>query len=1465
MDASDLKLISVSLTDLLKSVSTLVDPFDGEVFDDWLPSFESTIAFLGVKKTVDSISLPLLISRLTGEAKKLAVSMIDKTYNDAVIELKMMYPRKNISDLYKALAVPQGTLEPLEAYIHRFQHGLRTYHAVSRSNLDPSIQLILFQSGLLPAIRQPVMMAAADTLAECIKLARRAESSLATSNLLSASSAPLSTIVATVPGSSMTSNSGHDHKRFNNNRNSSSTSRSQQAGSKNNRRNGHGNGNGNAHRGNANSSKSSNACFDYHLKKNCTFRNCKYSHAALCHAFTSQGTCRYGQKCKFAHLRRKQQQQQQLVSSVITTDQITRANNDATTTSSISSVSDLYCNTASANLCGVRMVEANSVLSNESSSGKPLSISQTQAGVYLLDCMIEGLDGSFKAFLDSGATCCLVSERLASEIGTVRANDVTINQLDGSHVKSRGTCTLSLIFDKNMKLDLTFYVVDRVPHADILLGVPFLKKTTCDFVNDKLVFKSFSTSKSQSSISSVSVVPNSTMVQTLRSSFPAVFSEDLSKAALVPDCVIKLREDAKVQSVPYRINPQKAKVIDKAIDEMLALNIIQSSKSEFSSPVVLVNKKETKEMRFCVDFRRINSFIIEDRFPLPSIQSILDMLQNSKVFSIVDLKSGYWQIPLSPESRKFTAFVSHRGLFEYTRIPFGLSTAPAVFQRTMQTVFNGLIGVFVFVYLDDIIIFSKDVKDHSKHLCEVFQRLNDFNLRVSIRKCKFYFSSLRVLGFIVDQTGINPDPSKIEAIANWKHPTTVKQLQSFLGFANYYRIFVKGFAQIAAPLYELTKRDKKNLVWNEQCDTAFNSLKKVLTSSSTMRYPDFDKTFLLICDASSIAVGSVLSQLSDEGMEYPVAYFSSKLNPYESKYSAGELEILSIVKSILHFRPYLEGSRFVVVTDHKNVLQLLKKSELPPRLCRWAMLLQSFDFEIRHRAGKLNQAADMLSRATSVSVVDISNERLKSAQLQDTNDRPMHLETRDGLLVRIYGNNQAVPYVPEDLRSEVLYAAHDLRGHFGWKRMLEYLKRISWWPTQRMDAKNYASSCHFCQLKKTFINPQRYDQLQHLDATFPFQLVSIDFTGPFPISTRGNRFLLVFIDHFSRFVRLVPCKDQTAQSACEALFQFVADFAIPERILSDRGAAFISNLFQLLCAKMGIKPSRTTSYHPSGNGMVERINRLINAAFIPSFSDWEHQMRLLQIAINTTTHSVTGLTPHHLLFGKAHHHEPFLNDNSIDARHYLKMKQVNRKPDPSRIPIQFHVGDLVLVRSFALSDTMKKTSTPWIGPFLVMKTKNKLCLLRSMIATSVVPTWFNIQRLKKYHPRSSLSALEPPPSSEIKISDNKLNSTRNEMNTKVTMDPVTTTSNPIRNIEMEPNIQENKSLEIDEKKIEANAHQVLSRRRNKNVWLYQIRTPDNRILSLSTRELNKIDPNLAKDYDLRYPRPTYSQHGSRNT
>ena len=414
-----------------------------------------------------------------------------------------------------------------------------------------------------------------------------------------------------------------------------------------------------------------------------------------------------------------------------------------------------------------------------------------------------------------------------------------------------------------------------------------------------------------------------------------------------------------IKQRPYRFSPQENEVVRLEIEKMLEAGIIRKSKSPWASPVVVVPKSDGSP-RFCIDYRKLNSVTKKDVYPLPRIDEALDTLAGSKYFSALDLKAGYWQIPLSNEDAEKTAFTTKFGLFEFIRMPFGLSGAPAIFQRLMDEVLGELLWKTVIVYLDDIIVFTRDWEEHLRVLSQVIDKLHDAGLRISPTKSDFCFGELLYLGHIVSGDTVKPNPKKVRAIEQVPRPMTVKEVRSFLGLASYYRRFIQGFARIAVPLTQLLKKDTP-WQWNESQEEAFVTLKKALTHYPILRAPDFSLPFIIQTDWSKEAIGAILCQRHPEG-EAVVAYASRRNSPSEQNYAPVEGECLAARWGIEYFRPYVYGRHFTLQTDQRALTWLMNTSGLHGHLLRWSLRLQHYDFSIEYRAGKKNANVDALSR-----------------------------------------------------------------------------------------------------------------------------------------------------------------------------------------------------------------------------------------------------------------------------------------------------------------------------------------------------------------------------------------------------------------------------------------------------------------------------------------------------------------------
>ena len=382
--------------------------------------------------------------------------------------------------------------------------------------------------------------------------------------------------------------------------------------------------------------------------------------------------------------------------------------------------------------------------------------------------------------------------------------------------------------------------------------------------------------------------------------------------------------------------------IDTEVTKMLRQGIVRPSTSPWSSPVVMVKKRDNT-WRFCIDYRKLNAVTHQDAYPLPRIDETLDSLSGSTYFTTLDLAAGYWQVGIEECDKEKTAFSTRRGHYEFNVMPFGLTNAPATFQRLMECVLAGLTGEQCLIYLDDIIVFSSTFEEHLQRLTNVFIALRKAGLKLKPSKCFFAQKEVHYLGHVVSAAGVSPDPAKVEVVSSYPVPTNVKELRQFLGLANYYRRFVPDFSKIAEPLHKLLRKGN-TYSWYSACQEAFTALKHRLTTPPILAYPDFKLPFLLYTDASDFALGAVLSQVQD-GKERVICYWSRQLTKPERGYSTTEREALAAVSSVKEFYPYLYGSSFRLITDHNPLTSLKGLKDVGGRLTRWMLFLQQFSFQ----------------------------------------------------------------------------------------------------------------------------------------------------------------------------------------------------------------------------------------------------------------------------------------------------------------------------------------------------------------------------------------------------------------------------------------------------------------------------------------------------------------------------------------
>lgn len=724
---------------------------------------------------------------------------------------------------------------------------------------------------------------------------------------------------------------------------------------------------------------------------------------------------------------------------------------------------------------------------------------------------------------------------------------------------------------------------------------------------------------------------------------------------------------------PYRVSPIERQAIENQVREMLRDDVIQPSNSPWAAPVVLVKKKDGT-MRFCVDYRRLNKVTKKDLYPLPRIDDTLDRLRHARYFSSIDLKSGYWQIEVDERDREKTAFITPDGLYEFKVMPFGLCTAPATFQRVMDTVLAGLKWKTCLVYLDDVVIFSRTFEEHMIRLREVLEALKSAGLTLNPNKCRFGYDELKFLGHIVSNKGVSVDPAKTTAVQAFPTPSDKKAVRRFLGLCAYYRRFVPSFSQIAAPLTYLTKDDVP-FQWTEEQQCAFEKLKEALLTTPVLAHFDQDSPTEIHTDASDKGLGAVLIQ-RQEGDERVIAYASRALSKAEGNYTTTEKECLAVVWAITKFRPYLYGRPFHVVTDHHSLCWLANLRDPAGRLARWGLRLQEFDFTITHKSGRKHSDADCLSRAPvelpQADTNDDDDAFLGALQISDMASRQRRDPVLRKLFARLEGQDAALPHfltrhlstfcvrndvlykknfkansrsyllvVPDNLRDEIMQACHDdpTAGHLGYSRTLARIREKYYWPHLPKTVHHYTKTCRECQRRK---KPARRPAgfLQPIEPpTTPFQQVGMDLLGPFPKSNAHNRWIIIATDYLTRYAesKALP-SGTTAEIAAFFIQSIVLRHGAPKVLITDRGSAFRSQLTQDILRLSNTTHRQTTAYHPQTNGLTERLNKTITD-MISMYVDVEHRtwdevLPFVTFAYNTAVQETTGFSPFHLVHGR---------------------------------------------------------------------------------------------------------------------------------------------------------------------------------------------------------------------------------------
>ncbi|KAG7593905.1 hypothetical protein ISN45_Aa01g026930 [Arabidopsis thaliana x Arabidopsis arenosa] len=820
-----------------------------------------------------------------------------------------------------------------------------------------------------------------------------------------------------------------------------------------------------------------------------------------------------------------------------------------------------------------------------------------------------------------------------------------------------------------------------------------------------------------------------------------------------------------ISKAPYRMAPAEMAELKKQLEELLDKGFIRPSSSPWGAPVLFVKKKDGS-FRLCIDYRGLNKVTVKNKYPLPRIDELLDQLRGARWFSKIDLASGYHQIPIEPSDVRKTAFRTRYGHYEFVVMPFGLTNAPAAFMKMMNGIFREFLDEFVIIFIDDILVYSKDRETHQNHIRTVLERLREQKLFAKLSKCSFWQRSIGFLGHIISDQGVSVDPEKIRSIKEWPRPKNATEIRSFLGLAGYYRRFVKGFASMAQPMTRLTGKDTK-FQWSEECEKSFSELKSMLTSAPVLTLPEADEPYMVYTDASIMGLGCVLMQRGRV-----IAYASRQLRKHEGNYPTHDLEMAAVVFALKIWRSYLYGAKVQIFTDHKSLKYIFTQPDLNLRQRRWMELVADYDLDIAYHPGKANQVADALSRRRCEVEAEKNQEalinmmgtlhlnalskefeplglgaadqadllsRIRLAQEKDQdlnkwaeNNKTEYQTSNNGTIV--VNGRVCVPDIKE-LKEEILREAHQSRFsiHPGLHKMYHDLKRYYHWVGMKKDVARWVARCPTCQLVKAESQvPSGLVQSLPMPE-WKWDHVTMDFVTGLPRSPAKHDAVWVVVDRLTKSAHFVAVSetDGAERIAAKYIEEIVRLHGVPVSIVSDRDTRFTSHFWKAFQKALGTRVNMSTAYHPQTDGQSERTIRtledMLRACTLDWGGSWEKHLTLVEFAYNNSYQASIGMSPYEALYGRACRTPlcwtpvgermlfgPKIVDETNEKMKFLKVKlkeaQDRQKSyaDKRRKELEFKVGDLVYLKAVTYKgdgrfSKRKKLSPRYVGPYKVIE------------------------------------------------------------------------------------------------------------------------------------------------------------------
>lgn len=783
---------------------------------------------------------------------------------------------------------------------------------------------------------------------------------------------------------------------------------------------------------------------------------------------------------------------------------------------------------------------------------------------------------------------------------------------------------------------------------------------------------------------------------------------------------------------PYRCTMEDRKEIEQQIAKLLQKKLIEESYSPFAAPVTLAYKREeNKKTRLCIDFRDLNKIVVPQSQPFPLIEDLMEKTRDCKYFSTLDINSAFWAIPLKIEDRKKTAFVTQEGHFQWTCLPFGLKTSPAIFQRILSNIIRKhKLSSFVVNYIDDILVFSKTFAEHIEHLTQLLEAIMSEGFRLKFSKCVFARNWVKYLGHIIQNNSIRPLKDNLISIRNFPTPKTQKNVRQFLGKINFYNKYVKDNAIILDPLHNLLRKNQQ-FKWTDDCQASFDRIKDLLCRQPILAIFDQKLPINIYTDASLKGIGAILKQPQVNGEEKPIAYFSKKLNDAQKKKKAIYLECLAIKEAVKYWQHRLIGQNFTVFSDHKPLENMNIKCRTDEELGELTYYLSQYNFNIKYAPGKYNLEADCLSRNPVLEPNENEDELLKIVNLiesgeiindqrtnQDLQMKKEKMKQKNNIYyLKIRKKEKIV--LSEKLAVELIKKIHEHYCHIGIEQMKNKISPFYTSKNLLLNIKETSKNCTTCMKNKSR-GQDKYGLMSHLGpAERPFEIMSIDTIGGFGGRRSTKKYLHLLVDHFTRYAWILTSKTQNAYDFIKLVKKVTKDEKIG-MILTDQYPGINSKEFKEFLGKEKIPLIFTAVNSPFSNGLNKRLNQALVNKIRCRINGKEKKVAWTTIAnectkrYNETEHTVTSFTPKYLLEGENTtilpeelKQEKTQNDLQRDRKLALQRTRLshdyNKKIyDKNRKQGEFNVGDMVFVENGNRLNR-KKLDELKIGPYKILK------------------------------------------------------------------------------------------------------------------------------------------------------------------